>query len=186
MSTLVRGNELRIMRKGEFIAHMNFVFDVVAAVEVPPNYPPCSGSLYTISTSSTEERYWPVKSYTIAALGLQILLCMFPCGGWNCCNNFFSFFLHIVTDKFPSAAILSLSFLAHFVQQLYSRAVHLCSTSECKKHCGASICFMLAKHSLKVMQIGSCSLLLDTGVNTAVTCGFWMSLSKYGAQMVNL
>ena len=37
--------------------------------------------------------------------------------------NFYVFFLHIVTDKYSSAAILSLSFLAHFVQQLYSRAV---------------------------------------------------------------
>jgi len=58
MSTLVvRGNELGIMKKGEFIAHTNFVFDVVASVEAPPHYPPCSGFLYSIRTAITDERY---------------------------------------------------------------------------------------------------------------------------------
>lgn len=65
MATLLaRGTELGVMRKGEFIPHTNFVFDVIAAVEAPPNYPPCSGFVYVIKTSRSEERLATHLSYS--------------------------------------------------------------------------------------------------------------------------
>lgn len=55
MTTLrTRRNELRVIKKGEFVPHTNFVFDVVASVEAPLNYPPCSGFMYAIRTTNVE------------------------------------------------------------------------------------------------------------------------------------
>ena len=58
MATLcTRGNELGVIKDGEFVPHTNSVFDMVASVEAPPNYPPCSGFLYSIRTTNNVERY---------------------------------------------------------------------------------------------------------------------------------
>ena len=57
-STLqVRGTELGVMRKGTFIVHTNFIFDVVASMEAPTGYTPYSGFVYFIKSGTSEGMY---------------------------------------------------------------------------------------------------------------------------------
>lgn len=51
---VVQGTEIGVMRKGEFVAYTNFVFDVTAAVDAPEGYPSCSGFIYSVKTKDTE------------------------------------------------------------------------------------------------------------------------------------
>ena len=79
MALLARGSELGVMKKGEFVSYTNFVFDVVASVEAPPNYPPCSGFIYEIKKSRHEERYYCLSKddYCVVLIYLtSVLTCL--------------------------------------------------------------------------------------------------------------
>ena len=89
MSALVvQGTEIGVMRKGEFVAYTNFVFDVTAAVDAPEGYPSCSGFIYSVKTKDTE-RFVNRDQNGIYVLNpngptrFQRRVCLFFSSHWN-------------------------------------------------------------------------------------------------------